>query len=175
MSWRRSGYYRAAERQRELVLPFNRGSEEWIKYLQPECVTAGCRDIVLCCLLGGSLESVVSGDFASGCLHAVGFVGIIAQVGCFCLGLWSAYGAPSESVVSGEVGGSRPPITRPGLAPGGPRPQGLPAAPGGPSESIVSGEVGGSRPPIMRPGTASGRAASAEDVGCICRSRAVPE
>ena len=38
MSWRRSGYYRAAERRRELGLPFGRGSEEWIKYLQ--CVTA---------------------------------------------------------------------------------------------------------------------------------------
>ena len=34
---------------------------------------------------------VVSGDFASGCLHAVGFVGVIAQVGCICLGLRSAY------------------------------------------------------------------------------------
>ena len=45
MSWRRSGYYRAAERRRELGLPFGRGSEEWIKYLQ--CVTAGCRDVIL--------------------------------------------------------------------------------------------------------------------------------
>ena len=63
----------------------------------------------------------------------------------------------------------------PGQHPGWPRPPGLPAAPGGPSESVVSGKVGSSCPPIMRPGTAPRRAASAEDVGCICRSRTVPE
>ena len=40
-----------------------------------------------CCLLGGSLESVVRGDFASRCQFAVEFVGVIARVGCFCLGL----------------------------------------------------------------------------------------
>ena len=55
-----------------------------------------------CCLLGGSLESVVSGDFASGCLHAVGFVGVIAQVGCFCLrlGLRSAYNESSARLAA---------------------------------------------------------------------------
>ena len=64
------------------------------------------------------LQVITSGDFASGCLHAVGFVGVIAGVGCCCLGLLSAYGEPSESVVRGEVGSSRPPIMRPGTAPG---------------------------------------------------------
>ena len=61
--------------------------------------------------------SLLGGDFASGCLHAVGLVGVIAGVGCCgSLGLRSANGEPPESVVSGEVGGSprRPPIMRPG-------------------------------------------------------------
>ena len=48
----------------------------------------------------------------------MGFVQHIAQVGCCCLGLWSTYGEPSESVISGVVGSSRPPIMRPGIAPG---------------------------------------------------------
>ena len=111
-----------------------------------------------CCLLGGSLESVVSGDLTRGCLRAVGFVGVIAQVGCFCLDLRLAYGEPSESVVNGEVGSSRA-VAAPrarqlcdrGKHPGGPRPPGLPAAHGGPSEPVVSGEVGSSRPPIVPP------------------------
>ena len=113
-----------------------RGSEEWIKYLQ--CIIAGCRDVVLC----GSLETVVSGDFASGCLHAVGFVGVIARVGCFCLGLRSAYGEPSESVVIGEVGGSLPPIMRPGLASGRAAAAGVASCTrrrvGGPTKSVVT-------------------------------------
>ena len=91
----------------------------------------------------------------------------------------AAPGGPSESVVSGEVDSSRPPIMLPGTAPGRAAAAGdascSAAAPGEPSESVVCGEVGSSRPPIMRPGTAPGRAAFAEDVGCICRSRAVPE
>ena len=63
-----------------------------------------------CCLLDGSLESIVRGDFASRCRFAVGFVVVIARVCCFCLGLRSSYGKPSESVVRGEVGGSCPPV-----------------------------------------------------------------
>ena len=51
MSWRRSGYYGAAERRQELGLPFGRGSEEWIKYLESLCVTAWCRDVELCLFL----------------------------------------------------------------------------------------------------------------------------
>ena len=49
MRWRRSGYYGAAERRRELGLPFGRESEEWIECSQ--CVIAGCRDVVLCWFL----------------------------------------------------------------------------------------------------------------------------
>ena len=48
------------------------------------------------------------------------FVGVIAGVGCCSLCLRSAYGEPSHSIVSGEVGGSRQPIMRPcqWIAPG---------------------------------------------------------
>ena len=87
MHWRRSGYYGAAGRRLDLGLPFGHGSEEWIKYLQ--CINTGCRDVILYWFLlsplrrvGGSLESVVNGDFASRCLRAVGFVRVIARVGC---------------------------------------------------------------------------------------------
>ena len=69
-------------------------------------------------------------------------------------GLPAAHGGPSESVVSGEVGSSRPPILRPGIAPGRAAAAGVASC--GPSESVpgFSGEVGSSRPPIMRPGIA---------------------
>ena len=64
-----------------------------------------------CCLLGGSLESVVSGDFASGCLHAVGFVGVMLK--------WAASVCASGQHLSvPQVSSSRPPIMRPGTAPG---------------------------------------------------------
>ena len=45
--------------------------------------------------------------------NTMAFVRVIARVGCCGLRLWSqwsAYGEPSESVVGGEVGSSRPPI-----------------------------------------------------------------
>ena len=45
MRWRRSGYYGATERRRELDLLSGRGWEEWIKYSR--CVIAGCHDVVL--------------------------------------------------------------------------------------------------------------------------------
>ena len=99
-----------------------------------------------CCLLGGSLESVVSGDLTRGCLRAVGFVGVIAQVGCFCLDLRLAYCEQSESVIidssMARLAARARHLCDPGKHPGGPRPPALPAAHGGPSESVVSGEVG---------------------------------
>ena len=177
MSWRRSGYYRAAERRRELGLPFGRGSEEWIKHLQ--CVTAGCRDVVLCCFLlpprlvaeRRSSRSSVLISPAGACMPWDSLESLLK---------WAASvsgWASGQHTMSRPRGWQLAPAnnaTRDSIRAGRGR-RGFPAAHGGPSEAVVSGEVGSSRPPIMRPGTAPGRAGSAEDVGCICRSRAVPE
>ena len=76
----------------------------------------------------------------------MGFVGVIAQVGCFCLDLRLAYCEQSESVIidssMARLAARARHLCDPGKHPGGPRPPALPAAHGGPSESVVSGEVG---------------------------------
>ena len=90
-------------------------------------------------------------------------------------GLPAAHGEPSESVVSGEVGSSRPPIMRPGTALG---------------RAAAAGVASCKRRAIRvsrqwrdwqlapanyatRVSTRAGR--SADDVSCTCWSRAVPE
>ena len=180
MSWRRSEYYRAAERRRELGLPFGRGSEEWIKYLQ--CVTAGCRDVVFSATILLVLVAFSAGRSSRSSV-------VISPAGAACMPWDSLESSSSELLLSGpqvsircavrvsrqsQGWGTRPPIMRPGTAPG------RAAAAGVASCTRRAIRVsrqwrGSSRAPIMRPGLAPGRAASAEDVGCICRSRAVPK
>ena len=146
MRWRRSGYYEAAGRRRERSVAGRRsGSNIYSTF-------TGCRNVLQCRFLMG-----LSSRSSSRCQFAIGFVRVIAQLGCCCLGLSSAYDEPSESVVSGEVDSSRPPNMRPGIAPGRDAAPGLPAAHGDLSESVVRGKVRSSRPPNMRPGIVPGR------------------
>ena len=149
MRWRRSGYYEAAGRRRERSVAGRRsGSNIYSTF-------TGCRNVLQCRFLMG-----LSSRSSSRCQFAIGFVRVIAQLGCCCLGLSSAYDEPSESVVSGEVDSSRPPNMRPGIAPGRDAAPAVASCTRRDIESVVRGEVRISRPPNMRPGIAPGRDAA---------------
>ena len=84
----------------------------------------------------------------------------------------AAHGGPSESVVSVEVGSSRQPVVRPGIA------RGRIAASKAASctrrairvSRHCSGEVGSSRQPVIRPGIAPGRAVATGIASCTRRA-----